>query len=156
MEPTTFQSPVQHSTTCPVSPACLDFSLHQYLSRGNFLLGDRTHNFSITSPALYHVSCLPRLLGFQSPLVSVQRQLLIKQVSLMTGLKWLLHSVLGWGCSSLVEYWAVTPLMQVRFPGLARDFSPQSQLSVQTLLRVSVHPCVQSHALTSIHTLKIL
>ena len=45
------------------------------------------------------------------------------------------------------------PLMQVRFPGAARDFS-LSHLSVQTLLCVSVHPRVQSHASTSERMLK--
>ena len=42
----------------------------------------------------------------------------------------------------MVEHWTVTPLTQVRFPGAARDFSP-GRFSVQTLLRVSVHPRVQ-------------
>ena len=61
----------------------------------------------------------------------------------------------GWGCSLLVEHRTVTPLRRVLLPGAARDFS-LSQLSVQTLLRVSVHPRVQSHVLTtSVRTLKI-
>ena len=37
-----------------------------------------------------------------------------------------------------------------------KRFSSQSQLSVHTLLRVSVHPRVQSHALKSVRALKIL
>ena len=41
-------------------------------------------------------------------------------------------------------------------PRCSDGFFSKSQLSVQTLLRVSVHPCVQSHALTPVHTLKIL
>ena len=44
---------------------------------------------------------------------------------------------------SWLEHRTVTPLKQVRFPGAARDFSP-CHLSLQTLLRVSVHtgcPC---------------
>ena len=49
----------------------------------------------------------------------------------------------------MVEHWFVTPLMQVQFPSAARDFS-QSQISVQTLLPVSVHPRVQSLALSYI------
>ena len=41
-------------------------------------------------------------------------------------------------------------------PRCGKGFFSQSPLSVQTLLLVSVHPCVQSHALTSVRTLKIL
>ena len=37
-----------------------------------------------------------------------------------------------------------------------RGFFSQCQLSVQTFLRVLVHPRVQLHALASVHTLKIL
>ena len=40
-------------------------------------------------------------------------------------------------------------------PRCGKGFFSQSQLSVQTLLRVSVHPRVQSHALTCVRTLKI-
>ena len=40
-------------------------------------------------------------------------------------------------------------------PRCGKGFFSQRQLSVQTLLRVSVHPRVQSHALTSVRTLKI-
>ena len=57
--------------------------------------------------------------------------------------------------AQLVERRTGMPLSKVQFPGAARDFSP-SQLSVQTLLRVSVHPCEQSHAFTYVRTLKIL
>ena len=60
----------------------------------------------------------------------------------------------GGDVAQLVERRTGTPLTPVRFPGAARDFSP-SQLSVQTLLRVSVHPRVQPQALTSERTLKI-
>ena len=41
-------------------------------------------------------------------------------------------------------------------PRCGKGFFSPSQLSVQTLLRVSVHPRVQSYALTSVRTLKIL
>ena len=41
-------------------------------------------------------------------------------------------------------------------PRCGEGFFSQSQLSVQTLLRVSVHPRVQSHALTSVRTWKSL
>ena len=41
-------------------------------------------------------------------------------------------------------------------PRCGKGFFSQSRLSVQTLLRVSVHPLVQSHALTAVRTLKIL
>ena len=62
--------------------------------------------------------------------------------------------------AQLLEHRTGTPLTQVRFPGAARFvclfFLSQSQLSVQTLSRGSVHPRVQSHATTSVRTLKIL
>ena len=58
--------------------------------------------------------------------------------------------------ADLVERLTVTPLTQVRFPGAARDFFSQGQLSVRTLLRCPYNPPVQSHALTSVRTLKIL
>ena len=41
-------------------------------------------------------------------------------------------------------------------PWCSKGFFSPSQLSVQTLLHVSVHPRVQSHALTSVPKLKIL
>ena len=41
-------------------------------------------------------------------------------------------------------------------PRCGKGFFSQSHLSMQTLLRVSVHPRVQLHALTSVRTLKIL
>ena len=48
-------------------------------------------------------------------------------------------------------------LTQIRLPGRwGEGFFSHSQLSVQTLLRVSVHYSVRSHALTSVRTLKIL
>ena len=40
-------------------------------------------------------------------------------------------------------------------PRCGKGFFSQSQLSVQTLLRVSVQPRLQSHAFTSMRTLKI-
>ena len=60
----------------------------------------------------------------------------------------------GGGVAQLVERQTGTPLTQVRFPGAARDFS-LSQLSVQTLLRCPYSLRLQSHALTSVCTLKI-
>ena len=64
--------------------------------------------------------------------------------------------LVGGDVAQLIEHRTGTPLTQVRFPEAARDILFQTQLSVQTLLRVSVHPRVQSHALTSVRTLKIL
>ena len=61
---------------------------------------------------------------------------------------------MGGDAAQLIEHWTSTLLTQVRFPGVTRDFSP-SQLSVQTLLRVSVHSCMQFHGLISVSTLKI-
>ena len=53
-----------------------------------------------------------------------------------------------------LEHRTVTPLAQVRFLGAARDFLPESTFSADSL-SVPVHPRVQSHALTSVRTLKI-
>ena len=61
----------------------------------------------------------------------------------------------GGDVAQLVERRTGTPLRQVRFLGAARDISP-SQLSEQSLLRVSVHPRVQPLALTSVRKLTIL
>ena len=44
----------------------------------------------------------------------------------------------------------------VSIPRFGEGFFSKSHLSVQNLLRVSVHPHVQSHALTSVRKLKIL
>ena len=41
-------------------------------------------------------------------------------------------------------------------PRCGKGFFSQSQLSVQTLLRLSLHPHVQTHAFTSVCTLMIL
>ena len=54
----------------------------------------------------------------------------------------------------LVEHWTGTLLTLVRFPGAARDFSPESTFSVDSLT-VSVKPHVQLHAFTSVCMLKI-
>ena len=40
-------------------------------------------------------------------------------------------------------------------PQCGKGFFFQSQLSVQTLLRCLYSPCVQSHALASVHMIKI-
>ena len=59
-----------------------------------------------------------------------------------------------WECSSLgcvsglVRYWC-------RFSSTVKVFFSQSQRSVQTLLRCSYSPCVQSHTLTYVSTLRI-
>ena len=55
----------------------------------------------------------------------------------------------------MVERRTGTPLMQVRFPGAARDFSPRVNFQCRLSPTVSVHPSVQSQALTSVRTLKI-
>ena len=46
--------------------------------------------------------------------------------------------------AQLVDHRTVTPLTQVRFPGAAREFFSQSQLSMQTLLRCPYNP-VRNH-----------
>ena len=63
-----------------------------------------------------------------------------------------------WGenVAQLVEHRTVMPLTQVRFPGAASDAPPRVNFSMQTLLRVSIYPRAQSHALTTVRTLKIL
>ena len=48
-------------------------------------------------------------------------------------------------------------LTQIRLPGRwGEGFFSHSQLSVQTLLRVSIHPRAQSHALIYVSTLQVL
>ena len=59
----------------------------------------------------------------------------------------------SWDVAQVVEHGTGMPLKQVRLPGAARDFSPRSQLSDS--LMVSVHPHVQLHTFTLLHTLKI-
>ena len=57
--------------------------------------------------------------------------------------------------AQFVERRTSTLLSQVRFPGAAKDFFSQSAFIVDSLT-MSVNPCVQSHALASVHMLKIL
>ena len=61
----------------------------------------------------------------------------------------------GGDVAQLTECWTDTPLTQVRFPGAARDFSPESTFSADSPA-VSVHPRVQSHPLTLVRALKVL
>ena len=64
----------------------------------------------------------------------------------------------GGGIAQWVERPTENPdaiLMQVRIPGVAFLFLSHSQLSVQTFLRCPYRPRVQSHASTSVRTLKI-
>ena len=60
----------------------------------------------------------------------------------------------GGDVAQLVERRTGTPLTQLRFPRGRTGFFSQGQLSLQILLRVSVHPRVQSHSLTLVRTLK--
>ena len=55
--------------------------------------------------------------------------------------------------AQLVKHPTGTPPMHVQFPCAARDFSSTVNFGVDSLM-VSVHPCVQSHAFTSVHTLR--
>ena len=55
----------------------------------------------------------------------------------------------------LVERRTGMPLTQVQFIGTAREFAPRVIFQCR-LSYMSVHPRVQSHALTFVHTLKIL
>ena len=59
-----------------------------------------------------------------------------------------------WGCSSVGRVSDRHAAGAGSISRCSKGFFSQSQLSVQTLLRVSVHPRVQSHALTSVSTLK--
>ena len=61
----------------------------------------------------------------------------------------------GRGCSSVGRASNRHAAEVGSIPRCGKGFFSQSQLSVQTLLRVSVQPRVQSHALTSVRTLKI-
>ena len=62
----------------------------------------------------------------------------------------------GGNVAQLVEHLTGTPPTQVRFPGAARDFFLLESTFSADSLTVSVHPRVQSHAFTSVRTLKIL
>ena len=57
--------------------------------------------------------------------------------------------------AQLVKRRTGTPLGQVRFNGVAKDFSPESTFGAVSLT-VSVHPREQSHAFTSVLMLQIL
>ena len=48
------------------------------------------------------------------------------------------------------------PLMKVQFPSAGRDFLPRVNFHSADSVLVSVHPHVQSHALVSVHMIKIL
>ena len=62
----------------------------------------------------------------------------------------------GWGCSSAGRASDRPAADAGSILRRGEGFVSQSQLSVQTLLRVSVHLRVQSHASTSVRKLKIL
>ena len=67
-----------------------------------------------------------------------------------------LHLHLGWGCSSVGRASDRHAADAGSIPRCGKGFFSQSQLSVQTRsLTVSVHPRAQSHAFTSVRTLKI-
>ena len=61
----------------------------------------------------------------------------------------------GGGVAQLVKRRSGKLLTQVRFPGAQGIFLPESTFSADSLT-VSVHPHVQSQALTTVRTLKIL
>ena len=58
--------------------------------------------------------------------------------------------------AQLVQRQTGTPLTQVRFPSEERDFSPKVNFQCRLSYCASVHPRVQSHALTNVLTLNIL
>ena len=61
-----------------------------------------------------------------------------------------------WGCSSVGRELDHHAADTGSIPRCGKGFFSQSQLSAQTLLSVSANCRVQSHTLTSVHTLKIL
>ena len=67
---------------------------------------------------------------------------------------WVHISSKDWDVAQLVGHRTSMPLRLVRFPMMA-IFLPESAFSADSLA-VSIHPYVQSHALTSVRTLKIL
>ena len=60
----------------------------------------------------------------------------------------------GGDVAQLGEHRTNMPLMQVQFPGVARDFLPESTFSADSCM-VSIHPRAQSHAFASVRTSKI-
>ena len=61
----------------------------------------------------------------------------------------------GGDLAQLVERRTDTPLGQVRLPGAASDFIPESTFSADSLTVSILEASVQLHALTSVRTLKI-
>ena len=61
----------------------------------------------------------------------------------------------GGDVAQLVEHRTDTPRTQVRFPGAARDFSSRVNFECKFSYDVRTPPRVQSHAFTSVSTLKI-
>ena len=57
---------------------------------------------------------------------------------------------------SCLKHQTVMPPTQVRFPSAARDFSPRVDFQCRLSYMYPYIPCVQSHAITSVCTLKIL
>ena len=86
-------------------------------------------------------------------LIEIAREKYIQEVW-----RWnLLHdylSAMGRDVAQSVEHQTSMLLTQVRFPGPREIFLPESTFSADSLT-VSIHPHVQSHALTSVHMLKI-
>ncbi len=67
-------------------------------------------------------------------------------------------TILGAGMSQVLQRRTEKPgaiVTWVRIPSAARDFSPYSQLSMQTLWRCPYSPRVRARASTSVRTLKI-
>ena len=62
----------------------------------------------------------------------------------------------GGDVAQLVECRDVTPLTQVRFPGVGKDFSLRINFQCTLSFGVRTQPRVQSNALTSVRTLEIL
>ena len=78
------------------------------------------------------------------------------QLQIFVATKVYAFAAAGWGCNSVGRASDRHAADAGSIPRCGKEFVSQSQLSVQTLLRVSVHPYVQSHALTSVRTSKIL
>ena len=80
-------------------------------------------------------------------------RLVIRAVITMCG--YVATNIEEWDVARLVERRTGTPLTQVRFPGTVRDFSSRVNFRRRLSYSVRSHR-VQSYALTSVRTLKIV
>ena len=119
---------------------CLDLLRSYYLYRDDF--GDlNVWFYSVLT------TCAVMTLGLFFPLNTKYCKLMFDSER---------YKVCGWWCSSVVKASDGHAADASSIPRCGKGFFSQSQLSVQTLLRVSIHPRVKLYAFTSVCTLKIL